>query len=297
MSSSRPARLRVPVGLALALAIGALLVPNQGPAAAATAAPDCGPTLAKAGAGAWRCTFSDDFDGSTLDPTKWIAQQTSLSGFTAGKDCFVDSPNNVSVADGELSLTVRRESAPFYCSKPGGGFVTDVTAASVSTYNRFSQAYGRFEVRAAFPGVKVAGVHAALWLWPTVVTEAWPGSGEIDLAEFYSRYPDRAIPYLHYLTWWYDPNVTNNNCLIDDPSAYHTYVLEWSASTIEIKYDGKTCLRNTSWTPVGHWKPYPFNSPFMVALTQGLGSTGNDYAAGSTPLPATTKVDYVRVWS
>jgi beta-glucanase (GH16 family) len=196
-----------------------------------------------------------------------------------------------------LSLTVRQEATPFVCSKPGGNFSTDVTAASVSTYNRFTQAYGRFEIRAAFPDAKVAGLHSALWLFPATPTEAWPGSGEIDVAEFYTKYPDRAIPFLHYLPSKYDPNMTNNYCLVNNPSAFHSYVLEWSAGSIVIKFDGKTCLTNNKWSPYGKRKPYPFNSPFMVALTQGLGATGNEYVAGSTPLPGTMKIDYVRVWS
>jgi len=297
--SSRPARLRAYVALGAALVVAAaLLSVQQGSAQAATTAPDCGPKINKTFFRAWKCTFADEFNGSTLDPSKWIAQQTATSNFTSGKDCFVDSPDNVSVADGMLNLTVRQEATPFVCTKPGGGsFSTDVTAGSVSTFNRFAQAYGRFEIRAAFPDIKVAGVHSAFWLWPTTITEAWPGSGEIDVAEYYSRYPDRVIPFLHYAPTKYDANMTNNNCLVNNPSAFHTYTLEWSNTAIEIKFDGKTCLRNTAWSPIGHRKPYPFNSPFMVALTQGLGSTGNEYVAGTTPLPGTMKVDYVRVWS
>src|ERR1700741_3462708 len=138
MTTSRPARLRALAALALALASGAVLLSVQpGPAQAAVAAPNCGAKIYKGNWQPWKCTFADDFSGSALDPSKWIAQTTAASGFTAGKDCFMDSPNNVSVADGNLNLTVRQEPAPFQCAKPGGGFVTDVTAGSVGTYYRF----------------------------------------------------------------------------------------------------------------------------------------------------------------
>jgi hypothetical protein len=33
-----------------------------------------------------------------------------------------------------------------------------------------------------------------------------------------------------------------------------------------------------------------------IALTQELGIGGNAFNPASTPLPATTEVDYVRVW-
>ena len=299
MPSSRPARLRALLAVALALAVSAaaLVTTQPGSAQAATAAPDCGPRVSKNLFNAWRCTFADDFNGSALDTTKWIAQTTAASGFTSGRDCFRDSTDNVSVSDGALNLTVRQEAAPFTCAKPGGAFSTDVTAGSVSTFNRFAQAYGRFEIRAAFPAATTAGVHSAFWLWPTTITEAWPGSGEIDVAEYYSRYPDRVIPFLHYAPTKYDANMTDNNCLVADPSAFHTYTLEWTSNAITISYDGRVCLKDSGWSPVGHRKPYPFNSPFMIALTQGLGAAGNDYVAGTTPLPGTMKVDYVRAWS
>src|SRR5690242_18095753 len=170
MSMSRSARLRTVTSVALALTVGAaILALQQSSAQAADPGPDCGAKISKGFLRYWKCTFSDDFNGSSLDATKWIAQTTAASAFTSGKDCFVDSPNNVSVSGGNLNLTVRRESSAFTCAKPGGNFVTDLTAGSVSTFNRFSQAYGRFEIRAAFPGATTAGVHSAFWLWPTTI--------------------------------------------------------------------------------------------------------------------------------
>jgi hypothetical protein len=43
-------------------------------------------------------------------------------------------------------------------------------------------------------------------------------------------------------------------------------------------------------------KPQPFDQPFFVALTQALGQNGNAFDPNTTPLPATTQVDHVRVW-
>jgi hypothetical protein len=42
--------------------------------------------------------------------------------------------------------------------------------------------------------------------------------------------------------------------------------------------------------------PAPFNQPFFVALTQALGVGSNAYNPALTPLPATTTIDYMRVW-
>src|SRR5690349_17340297 len=117
--SRRPARLRALTALGAAfIAAGALLSVQPGTAQAADPGPDCGAKIAKGFLRYWKCTFADDFNGTTLDPSKWVAQTTAASAFTSGKDCFVDSPNNVSVSGGSLNLTVRRESSAFTCTKP-----------------------------------------------------------------------------------------------------------------------------------------------------------------------------------
>jgi hypothetical protein len=61
-------------------------------------------------------------------------------------------------------------------------------------------------------------------------------------------------------------------------------------------YGGTTCL-------VDQWDaasplvdPAPFNQPFYICLTQALGIGSNLFILGATPLPATTSVDWVRIW-
>jgi beta-glucanase (GH16 family) len=249
--------------------------------------------------GDWQCTFVDDFDGTSLDSSKWIPQRTDTSGYTNGQTaCFVDSPDNISVSGGELRLTARKEAQPFACWDPWGPFATDYTSGMVSTWDRFSQAYGRFEVRARVSSATVRGLHTAFWLWPVDSSRygSFPASGEIDFAELYSQYPDRAIPYIHYNPAVVDPNVTNNNCLVSNLAAFHTYAVEWTPSSIKIVYDGHTCLTD-SWTPAAPLAgSQPFDQPFLISLTQALGVGTNAFDPATTPLPATTEVDYVHVW-
>lgn len=284
--------------LALAAALTAGLSTTAQAGRPKAPGPSCGTTISKSTGGSWTCTFADEFGGSALDTSKWIAQQTATSGYTSGLTaCFVNSPGNISVSGGALNLTARREAAPFTCPDPNGAFATQYTSGMVSTYGRFGQAYGRFEVRASMPAATVAGLQESLWLWPVNAYKygAWPASGEIDIAEVFSNFADRAIPYVHYNAA-FDPNVTNNFCMITDVSAFHTYAVEWTSSTIKIIYDGATCLVD-EWNPAFPLvKPQPFDQPFIVALTQALGIGSNAFDPATTPLPATTRVDYVRVW-
>jgi beta-glucanase (GH16 family) len=280
----------------------AVATPFSGHAWAASppSGPDCGSTpIAKSTGGYWQCKFADDFNGSALDSTKWMPQRTDNSGYTNGLTaCFVDSANNVSVSSGSLKLTVRKEAAPFTCTDPYGSFNTQYTSGMVTTFGRFSQAYGRFEVRARILGATSKGLQSSLWLFPVNPTRygAPPASGEIDFAEMYSNFRGRSIPYVHYNPLVTDPNVTNNNCMISDITAYHTYVVEWTPSSIQIIYDGTTCLTDY-WIPaLPLLKPQPFDQPFLIALTQAIGVGTNALDPAKTPFPASTDIDYVRVW-
>src|SRR4051794_1731899 len=84
--------------------------------AASADTPDCGSNTLTTAGGTWQCTFADNFSGTSLDMNKWLPQRTDQSGYVSGETaCFVDSPNNISVSDGTLNLTARKEPAPFTC--------------------------------------------------------------------------------------------------------------------------------------------------------------------------------------
>jgi beta-glucanase (GH16 family) len=263
-----------------------------------------GPTLYKADGTQWKCTFDDEFNGTSVDTSKWNVM-TELTGAPVNNPaCYTSSANNVSESGGYLNLTARKEAAPFSCPLPGGkSFTTQYTAGEIASNGKFSQTYGRFAVRASFPASVIGGLQSSLWLYPTTsIYGAWPLSGEIDIAEEYSTYPDRAIPYLHYN---YDPTtvntstntnvVTNNYCMITDVNAFHEYAVEWTTSTITILFDGQVCMVDHP-SALGLTGIAPFDQPFFMILTQALGIGGNAFDPVNTPLPATTRVDYMRVW-
>jgi beta-glucanase (GH16 family) len=291
-------RRSIAVTLATASAIAlAVVFSSSAVAAAAPRASDCGggAVMPATGGGYWHCSFSDEFDGSSLDRSKWLPQTGTTNGLIS---CFMDAPGNISVSGGDLKLTARQETAPVTCD-PVGLFHTTYTAGSVSTAGRFSQTYGRFEVRAKITPVVVQGLQTAFWLWPVDSARygsVFPASGEIDIAEMFSRYPDRVIPYIHYNPAAPDPDMTNNYCFVSSLGDFHDYVVEWTESSIKVIYDGWTCL-NDHWNPAAPLShPQPFDQPFFINLTQGFGVLGNSFDVFQTPLPASTDVDYVRVW-
>jgi beta-glucanase (GH16 family) len=242
--------------------------------------------------GSWTCTFDDEFSGTSLNASNWVPQLTSNSGYlNGGNACYVNNSGTISVSGGYLNLSARKV-APFTCPYPGGSFTTDYEAGMVSTWGLFDQTYGAFEVNAKLPPATVDGLQETLWLYPQKLTYgAWPASGEIDFAEFYSEYPGYDVPYIHYSQSSSDPNVTAYDCIINQ-NAFNTYGVDWTPTSITVLYNGQPCL--VDYPKTGS---EPFDDPFFIALTQALGVGTNDFSTSATTLPATTEVDWVRAWA
>lgn len=286
-----------PVALMLAWLLTAVLATIDS-AAAFTPSPYCGAKIYKSSGKAWRCTFAEEFSGSALDRNRWMAATTAKTNVHGNGDCWVDSPNNIAVSSGVLRLTTRMEAAPFTCKMANGNtYEANYTSGSVSTWGKFSQTYGRWDIKARFPQVTTPGSQGILWLYPVAATYgAWPKSGEIDIAEFYSKYPDRAIPYIHYLGAVLDVTVTNNYCLVTNPWDFHIYSTVWVSGRITISIDGKMCVDHVVLPALPLLTPKPFDKPFDINLSQALG-VGTNSVTADTPMPLTTEVDWVHVWS
>jgi beta-glucanase (GH16 family) len=155
------------------------------------------------------------------------------------------------------------------------------------------------------PPVDFPGLQDTLWLYPEDETlyGPWPDSGEIDFAEWYSKYPNNDVPAIHYPGSSNDPNAQSDNCVISGQSPagqFHTYALMWTPTTMTTYYDGTACMTDVYAPYVNgpDTAPEPFNQPFFLNFTAALGGAdnGNQYRPGETPLPATMQVDWMRVW-
>jgi beta-glucanase (GH16 family) len=257
----------------------------------------CGQQPVKADGTRWSCTFVDDFDGSALNPAKWVPQTVFASGdYPLGSfACYYDDPGNISVSGGALHLTARNTPPPKPCTDQAFGLVpSPYSAGMVSTYHLFSQQYGRFEARFRTEATDQPGLQESWWLWPDDregLLGSWPLAGEIDIAETYSQYPGLGVPYLHYTTNDNGGPVPGLNTAWDcraERGRWNTYTLVWTATSLEAYVNGTSCLRNTSGNPA-------FMKKYILNLTQALGYGANSYT-GTAPLPATMDVDYVKVW-
>lgn len=257
----------------------------------------CGVRPERAEGGYYACTFRDDFDGTTLDPAIWMAQETWFSGMTtASGSCYVDNDRTIAVASGHLRLTATVLDEPFVCRSPYGDFTTDTEASTVVTRSRFTQTYGRFEARLKMPAeAGTAGAHSAFWLYPQDQAYGrWPASGEIDVAEWFSARPANVYPSVHYAG---ENNMlsTGFSCAMPTSSTeFHDYAVEWTPSVMRFYYDGSLCFTH-AWTPAGLVAPQPFDRPFYLVFTQIWGGGWNARAPGM-PDTSTLVVDWVKAW-
>ncbi len=279
-----------------------LSVGTIGPAAAApaltkpgTKTSDCGGILpVKANGTRWACTFSDDFSGSTLNSNKWMVATTAQTGFATQETCYVNSSSNVSVRQGALNVVARTGSSTFSCDRGSADFDTKRTGGVVTSYGRFTQAYGRFDFRAKYPATRLAGFDGNLWLYPETRTYGgWPASGEIDVGEHWSGHGDLVVPGIHYAGSTRDDIAWT--CTVNDVRQYHTYSVEWEPTEMRFSFDGRLCFRR-SWTPSEPQRsPQPFDKPFYILLSQGFGDPYYPFAS-NLPSTGTMAVDWVRVY-
>lgn len=253
----------------------------------------CGGGIAKPGGGYWSCSLVENFSGSRLNDALWApVVQPGDSEL-----CMVDNPRTVSVGGGRLRLSIIKTDARTACPARPDGSRASYAGGWVSSFYRWSQQYGRIEARIKVQWANQPGLHEAFWLWPDVrhgAAAPWPASGEIDVMETFSSHPGLAVPYLHYGAddnGGAVPGLNTSWSCAAPRGAWHTYVLEWTATRVAILIDGKTCLVNTAAAP-------SYRKRFILNFTQFVGGSGsNVFRPGVTRLPATMEVDYVRAWS
>jgi beta-glucanase (GH16 family) len=174
--------------------------------------------------GQWRLTFSEDFNGNTVDWSVWQSDEGRLAILSTRW------PDNVSVSGGLLHLTVRKE-------KRGGA---DWTAASIRA-RHFHQRYGYWEAR--FRYAAATGINQSFWL---------SGNGiEIDVNE--GHYPDQVNVNLHQ-----NGQAKGIRHLVTfDPSAsFHIYGCYWDEQKVIYYVDGKEVARKDGVKVDGDVFPY-----------------------------------------
>jgi beta-glucanase (GH16 family) len=263
----------------------------------------------------WKLVWHDEFDGPTIDRTKWTfdigdrvyvpQRNTWLAGWGEySLQYHTDRPDNVFVKDGYLTIRARRE------DYEGCAY----TSARMNTKGLFEKLYGRFEVRARLPVGQ--GLWPALSLLPADNTYGlWAASGEIDIMEAVGQEPSRVLGTIHFGSTF--PHNTHDKTDYTFPhggiSDLHVYALEWEPCVLRWYVDDNLYATKTSWWSCSQTNaeglgeppaddgdrnpfPAPFDRPFYLHVALAVGGMLPGAPDSSTPFPADMVVDYVRAY-
>ncbi len=251
----------------------------------------------------WELIWSDEFDGSSLDSSKWNIQagDGTAEGVPGWGNNELQSyqADNISLSGGNLVITARAQR-----SADGRNY----TSARINTAGKLDITYGRVEASIEAPPGQ--GLWSAFWMLPTDSPYGgWAASGEIDIMEVFSRQPTPFVQgVIHYgMAWPLNVYSYAKYDQFDPADGFHTYAIEWDEQEIRWFVDGThfhTISNSTYWSlykdPATNAHTLgggsaPFDSPFHLLLNLAVGGTlPGDPAAAA--LPGEMRVDYVRVY-
>ena len=225
---------------------------SPAPSSAPSAAPSTNSMVPAGIPGSWKIIFDDEFNGTSLDTSKWAPYWFSNG---ANQNNTTMETSNVSVSGGTLNLAVTSSTGSIVSTNPTAGGHFDFT-------------YGAVEARIYLPA---SGSQVANWpAWWTDGEGNWPATGEMDVMEGLGG---SACYHFH------SPSGGPGGCANGNFSGWHTYGAVWKAGSVTYYYDGKN---------VGTISSGITSAPMYLILENSHG--------GPTSVPATMKVDYVRVW-
>ncbi len=238
-----------------------------------TAAPSAAitPTCMDAQLEGYVLKWSDEFELSELDKTRWVCR-------TDTKMLSTQKPENVAVADGKLILHLKKEEFGS----------THYTGAGVISKETFK--YGYYETRLKTP--PGAGWHTSFW---TMKHDGSGGTGvyvafqELDIIEQNSNIPNCYDVATHR---WKQPYKSFGGKVVRGPkdlnlsADYHVYGCEFTPATAKYFFDG-TLVQTVDVSVIDH-------NEQNIWLTSIAAQTGDKKGVDESKLPSTAVFDYVR---
>ncbi|MEW1951428.1 glycoside hydrolase family 16 protein [Pseudarthrobacter sp902506025] len=242
--------------------------------------------------------YDDEFN--SLSPARWNVRDDATFGALSYDRAVIDS-RNVRVADGVLHLEGKKLSRPVNKSE-ARWFSTGYADSA----GKFSQKYGRWEMRARLPltAGNSQGIWPAFWLRP----DGGATDGEIDIMEAYgtpSAAPvdpqDRAQGTIHY-----DQSGTNKSSswISLTPglsNQFHTWGFEWTPQGMTWLFDGKAYKSVKRFHNPAYEEAFETSAKFHMRLNLQYGSPywgmPDPHNSSVTKDYADYQIDYIRVWS
>lgn len=240
-----------------------------------------------------RLLFNDEFNGSSIDTTKWTVRNSTTQSNMSSRNFA----RNCTVANGYLSIRSGTDNDVDPASHPW-------TSGYLDTIGKFSTTDARWEARMRMPwGANANGYWPAFWLRPDD-----GGLGELDIMEAWNA------PGAMHQSVWYDYVPTfahledSNQAGTYTPSGWHTYSVELErgpSSLAALKfYIDNTLVWNAtsaaSWISTAYNRAVNWNIRLNLQIGARNGSGGVGYGGwpdANTDLSQTFDVDWVRVFA
>lgn len=238
--------------------------------------------------------WSDEFDGTTLDETKWNREERQPGWTNNELQEYTKSDENIFVKDGHLvlkAIKTEKNGKPYY------------TSGKIQGWNKTQFQYGKVVVSAKVP--EGQGLWPAIWMMPNQESYygQWPKCGEIDIMESLGN--DTTISYstIHYG----EPHAEQQGTITKEgderfSAKFHEYSVEWEPGEMRFYTDGELVLTCNDWFTAEEGmddKPYPapFNQPFYIQMNLAVGGNWPGNPDSTTDFSkAEFEVDYVRVY-
>ena len=300
-------------GRVVGLAVGTTVISaSTGTATATCNVEVTSPTPVGSDKTGYKLVWYDEFDGASLDTTKWN-YQTGTRDIYHGFDTQnwnwgndeeqYYTQDSVRVSGGSLVITATKQSTEGKEYKSGRILTRDLA----------SWTYGYFEAKIKTP--TGSGMWPAFWMLPQPSSFAnvenkyggWPYNGEIDIMEAKGRLMNKVDTTLHFgpisADTWQSKYVTAEKELLSNTDQWHTYAVEWKPNYIkwfvdgvEVQTVGSGTWYSLSPAAAGNASA-PFDQPFYIILNLAVGGRYDNYnTPAATFTSASMYVDYVRVY-
>jgi len=242
--------------------------------------------------------WSDEFDGNSLDLSKWHHQTFGPNGgqwFNNEIQHYTDDPDNSFVSNGNLHIVAKKETIT------QNGVTLDYTSARLNSKYAFT--YGRVDVRAKLP--EGNGTWPAIWTlgknvsepgayWETqgFGTTPWPACGELDIMEHGLHATNEVSCAIHTPSSFGNTVNTETFPLPDVSNNYHVYSMNWSPNQITFMIDG---VGYYTYNPVvKDANTWPFDLDQYLILNVAMGGFAGNVDPNFTQ--SAMVIDYVRVY-
>jgi len=256
--------------VAVAVAVAMSGLPGTCASRAADAATGKDPVLPAPPPGSsWRIVWQDEFEGSTLDETKWnrLGDWKRRDGFWVREDAFLSGT-------GTLRLRTRKDGDRFTCG-------------AINTRGKFERAFGFYVARCRLPSQP--GHWPAFWIMGggvgAVGNEGRDGT-EIDIIEVPWR-DGRLTVNLHWDGYGKDHRSAGHQFKRPEVmQGWHDYALWWTPEEYVFYVDGEEVWRSRAGGVC--------QVPEFLKLTEEIGDWAGDIRQAA--LPDHFEVDFVRVY-